>query len=336
MYWPLQNLDALAQREAARPTEEINALGLDKNHDPDCSYPPALDVFSEPMTFPVRNADIWDGPTSVRQDCDGAGNPFQQQQYFDDGAGLPSDFFQDSPDFKHEPLPFDAELFRDPYDPRSLSPASTVTLTPTPDNNSHPGFRRSFEWACKKCDKHFSERTALRFVACRIRTKSSFYLLVLDHNLGRTGLWVRRFKGFSVGTCPPKIACSRVSSAQVVSRKQQGKRGFCGVYDASPSYPQTNYPSRKHLRYHVRPYSCVTCQMDFSVKKDLRRHQQTRGHGGQGLKELLSCPVEGCSFKFKACRNDTYKRHCRLVHGVRPSRDAARSGKTTAEKGGCL
>lgn len=84
------------------------------------------------------------------------------------------------------------------------------------------------------------------------------------------------------------------------------------------------------MRYHIQPFSCPTCKKGFSFAKDLRRHQQTRGHGGQDVKELLSCKVEGCSFKFKPCRRDTYKRHCRLVHERKP--DKKSDGDTTKER----
>lgn len=75
--------------------------------------------------------------------------------------------------------------------------------------------------------------------------------------------------------------------------------------------------SSKHLRYHSRPFSCPTCPRHFSVPKDLRRHQKTTGHGGQDVKELV-CSEKGCTFKYNACRRDSYRRHLKLKHRLSP------------------
>ncbi|KAH6626685.1 hypothetical protein B0J18DRAFT_146823 [Chaetomium sp. MPI-SDFR-AT-0129] len=71
----------------------------------------------------------------------------------------------------------------------------------------------------------------------------------------------------------------------------------------------------KHTRCHVKPFLCSTCPMGFSFAKDLRRHELSRGHGGQSPTLLLRCSE--CPFKFKPCRKDSYKRHLRLVHGTK-------------------
>lgn len=86
-----------------------------------------------------------------------------------------------------------------------------------------------------------------------------------------------------------------------------------------PMYNKTD-KSSKHLRYHSRPFSCPTCPRHFSVPKDLRRHQKTTGHGGQDVKELV-CSEKGCTFKYNACRRDSYRRHLKLIHHLSPGED---------------
>ncbi|KAK3375760.1 hypothetical protein B0T24DRAFT_206783 [Lasiosphaeria ovina] len=141
---------------------------------------------------------------------------------------------------------------------------------------------------------------------------------------------------------PPSPASTVASTPTLDHNSRPGSRRGLNSPLASPSaWPPASSPKRwvctkcdkdfnernclrKHLRNHIRPYSCPTCKKDFSFTKDLKRHQQTRGHGGHDVMELLSCPSEGCGFKFKACRRDTYKRHCRLVHEARPGEKTRR------------
>lgn len=265
MYWPLQNLDALASRKAPRPIQTNGVFAPEFSQDPEALalQPPDL-------------------PGSGRSDRAAVDDPFTEQQDLYDGTGGPVLFFHDSPGFQQNQPPLDLQQFEYPDNPRSPGPMSSVPSARGPDNDSRPASRGTLDpplaspqnpsshWTCGWCNKEFSGRTAFRWVAYF----SHIFNLLL-----------------------------------------------------------TNTFIRKHIRYHVRPYSCPTCHKEFSFTKDLRRHQQTRGHGGQDVKELLSCPFEACKFKFKACRRDTYKRHCRLVHEPRLDRVATRNEKSGRRNG---
>jgi len=50
------------------------------------------------------------------------------------------------------------------------------------------------------------------------------------------------------------------------------------------------------------------------------RHQKTTGHGGEDIKEL-ACSEKGCPFKYKTCRNDSYRRHLKLKHRLSSNGD---------------
>ncbi|KAK0702796.1 hypothetical protein B0H67DRAFT_392296 [Lasiosphaeris hirsuta] len=125
-----------------------------------------------------------------------------------------------------------------------------------------------------------------------------------------------------------------VSAMLPASRVQSSMKRWACPKDECDKHFQDRSALRKHLLYHVRPYSCPACKMGFSVKKDLRRHQQTRDHGGQDTKELLSCHEHGCGFR--TYRRDNLKRHCRLRHEPRPGRDTSMSGSknVSGAKGG--
>jgi len=180
-YWPLQNLYFLAQGQFTRQPQEKNKPISRKGRDLGSAKQSALAIMNGDVAPPVHNAVPEDRTSPLQHDHHGPWGPFQHDD-FNDGTGTSAYAFQDSPEFQHEPLLFDAEYFGVPFDPRPPSPASTITSTPTLDHSSRPGSRAGFKTppgspqaspityfslrklACTECDKYFTERSALRFV----------------------------------------------------------------------------------------------------------------------------------------------------------------------------